>query len=66
MTPAAAICFNVSTKKGAALRMPTYTGSVSVFKQFFNAFRLAKSDFVERRFAADRFVVVGDFFKPRR
>ena len=29
-------------------------------------FRLAKSDFVERRLAADGFVVVDDFFKPLR
>jgi len=40
---------------------------VAAFIQdFLKRFRLAKSDFVERRFAADRFVVVDDFFKPLR
>ena len=40
---------------------------VAAFIQdFLKRFRLAKSDFVERRFAADGFVMVDDFFKPLR
>ena len=48
--------------------MPTIDGQrlVVVVQEFPQSMGLTLSDFVERRFAADGFIVVGDFFEALR